>query len=120
MKLQEYRNHPRAHCVADQSTVYNVVDLVNAALKVEDAYQQIRQVLSGEDEDYGFHHPGIKSALILVHIAPEMVGCLIGKAGKNVKMIKEDTGANIRVDGEPIYAISQYLLCFLHFSEPQY
>lgn len=70
---------------------------------MEEAYQQIRQVLSTEDEDYGFHHPGIKSSLILVHIAPEMVGCLIGKAGKNVKLIKEETGANIRVDGMQLF-----------------
>ncbi|GMH39371.1 hypothetical protein BSKO_07269 [Bryopsis sp. KO-2023] len=87
-----------------------IIEVKGTRIQVENAAEQIRQVLAGEDEDYGYHHPGIKTSLILVHIAPEMVGCLIGKAGKNVKSIKEETGANIRVDaqvdGQPFQTVN--------------
>eukprot|EP00210_Caulerpa_lentillifera_P004536 g4328.t1 len=37
-------------------------------------------------------------ALILLRVPPEMIGCLIGKAGKNIKSIKESSRVGIRVD----------------------
>lgn len=41
-------------------------------------------------------------ALLFLRVPPEMIGCLIGKAGKNIKSIKESSRVGIRVDSKLI------------------
>lgn len=44
-------------------------------------------------------------AMIHLRVPPEMIGCLIGKAGKNIKSIKESSRVGIRVDSELIFVV---------------
>lgn len=52
-------------------------------------------------------------AMILLRVPPEMIGCLIGKAGKNIKSIKESSRVGIRVESQLIFIVFSLFLIFV-------
>ncbi|CAD7704216.1 unnamed protein product [Ostreobium quekettii] len=88
------------------------VELRGNRRQVRLAADEVKDVLMKEDEEYGRDNGDIANASIVACIPPEMVGCLIGKGGQNVKNIRATTGAQVRVDslqeGENVQAVNIY------------
>ncbi|CAD7695906.1 unnamed protein product [Ostreobium quekettii] len=85
-------------CEPQHGESERVVELIGTRVQVEAACKEVRAVMMEEAGEWTMEHGYISRATIQLHIAPEMVGCLIGKGGGNVKNIKSSTGASVRVD----------------------
>lgn len=79
---------------ADQEN--QVVELRGTSDEVETAIARIRDLCAELEPSYMLEVPALTASY--VPITPDMVGCVIGRAGQNVKTIRQSTGAAVRVE----------------------
>ncbi|GMH46029.1 hypothetical protein BSKO_13993 [Bryopsis sp. KO-2023] len=74
------------------------VELNGTRKQIEDAYDELRAVMTTVDEEYTENHDAFSMASLELRTLPKMIGCLIGKAGTKIRSIEEASGAKVKVE----------------------